>query len=128
MWGYELIHWIEPTVPIHPQDDTAPADGIWMLMDGILIFDQVKRLITAVAYADLSGGCDVEDAWQSALARIADLRRRMDAPLPAVAPLQWSPNADVLPDVSSNRNRSDFEAAVESARAVSYTHLRAHET
>ena len=116
MWGYELIHWIEPTVPIHPQDDTAPADGIWMLMDGILIFDQVKRLITAVAYGDLSGGCDVEDAWQSALARIADLRRRMDAPLPAVAPLQWSPNADVLPDVRSNRNRSDFEAAVESAR------------
>ena len=116
MWGYELIQWIEPTVAIHPQDDSSPPDGLWMLMDGILIFDQVKRLITAVAYADLSGGCSVDSAWESALARIADLRRRMDAPLPAVAPLQWSPNADVLPDVSSNRDRSDFEAAVESAR------------
>ena len=69
-----------------------------------------------MAYGDLSGGCSVEKGWQSALARIADLRGRMDAPLPAVAPLQWSPNADVLPDVSSNRDRSDFEAAVESAR------------
>ena len=30
--------------------------------------------------------------------------------------LSMDPNADVLPDVSSNRDRSDFEAAVESAR------------
>ena len=53
MWGYELIQWIEPTVAIHPQDDSSPPDGLWMLMDAILIFDQVKRLITAVAYGDL---------------------------------------------------------------------------
>ena len=93
MWGYELIQWIEPTVAIHPQDDSSPPDGLWMLMDAILIFDQVKRLITAVAYGDLSGGCSVEKGWQSALARIADLRGRMDAPLPAVAPLQWDAHA-----------------------------------
>ena len=42
MWGYELIQWIEPTVPVHPRRAADPPDGIWMLMDAILIFDQVR--------------------------------------------------------------------------------------
>ena len=67
MWGYELIQWIEPTVPVHPRSDADPPDGIWMLMDAILIFDQVKRQITAVAYADLSSGNE-DEAWDAAIA------------------------------------------------------------
>ena len=68
MWGYELIRWIEPTVPVHQplRTDRSP-DGVWMLMDSILIFDQVKRLITAVAYGDFSGergaSSSPEEAW-----------------------------------------------------------------
>ncbi|MEY4746302.1 MAG: Anthranilate synthase component 1, partial [Cyanobacteriota bacterium] len=57
-WGYELIRWIEPSVPVHPSAEGAPPDGCWMLADSLLVFDQVKRQITAVAYADLSGGQD----------------------------------------------------------------------
>ena len=56
-----------------------------MLMDAILIFDQVKRLITAVAYGDLVAVA----VWRRAGNPLwhADLRGRMDAPLPAVVPL-----------------------------------------
>jgi anthranilate synthase component I len=42
-----------------------------MLADSLLVFDQVKRQITAVAYADLSGGADPEQAYAAACARIA---------------------------------------------------------
>ena len=57
-WGYELIRWIEPSVPVHPTDPEGPPDGCWMLADSLLAFDQVKRQITAVAYVDLSQvGC-----------------------------------------------------------------------
>ena len=116
MWGYELIQWIEPTVPVHPRTAADPPDGVWMLMDAILIFDQVKRQITAVAYADLTGSSSEDDAWQSALDRIHSLRDRMNAPLPPVEPLRWDGSAKDLPAVSSNRSQREFEQAVGTAK------------
>ena len=116
MWGYELIQWIEPTVPVHPRTAADPPDGIWMLMDAILIFDQVKRQITAVAYADLSDSRDEDEAWDMALGRIQSLRDRMNAPLPAVDPLRWDGSAQTLPEVSSNRSQDEFEQAVLTAK------------
>ena len=116
MWGYELIQWIEPTVPVHPRTAADPPDGIWMLMDAILIFDQVKRQITAVAYADLSDSRDEDEAWDMALGRIQSLRDRMNAPLPAVDPLRWDGSAKTLPEVSSNRSQDEFEQAVLTAK------------
>ena len=116
MWGYELIQWIEPTVPVHPRTAADPPDGIWMLMDAILIFDQVKRQITAVAYADLSDSRDMDEAWDMALGRIQSLRDRMNAPLPAVDPLRWDGSAKTLPEVSSNRSQDEFEQAVLTAK------------
>ena len=116
MWGYELIQWIESSVPVHPRTPSDPPDGIWMLMDAILIFDQVKRQITAVAFADLSSAQSEAEAWQTALHRIALLRERMEAPLPMVDPLPWNADARDLPDVRSNRSQDEFEAAVTTAR------------
>ena len=116
MWGYELIQWIESSVPVHQRTPADPPDGIWMLMDAILIFDQVKRQITAVAFADLSSEQSEADAWQTALHRIALLRERMEAPLPMVDPLPWNADARDLPDVRSNRSQDEFEAAVTTAR------------
>lgn len=119
MWGYELIRWIEPTVPTHHPSASDPPDGIWMLMDSILIIDQAKRLITAVAYGDLSGGhgsaATPDEAWDRAIARIQHLEERMAAPLPPVRPLRWQPNSAV-PPTSSNRQRDDFESAVRCGR------------
>ena len=116
MWGYEMIRWIEPTVPVHPREDGDPPDGIWMLMDAVLIFDQVKRVITAVAYADLERGNSEQNAWDTACERIAALRSRMNEPLPAIAPLPWTPSPSELHSVSSNRTRTEFEHSVETAR------------
>jgi anthranilate synthase component I len=120
-WGYELIRWVEPSVPVHPAPEGAPPDGCWMLADSLLVFDQVKRQITAVAYADLSAGADPEAAHHAASARIADLETRMHAPLPpGVAPLRWhdAPVAAIgqLLQPVSNRSQTDFEAAVAQAR------------
>ncbi len=126
-WGYELIRWIEPSVPVHPPAAGAPPDGCWMLADSLLVFDQVKRQLTAVAYADLSGGCNPEEAWDAAAARIAALEALMHLPLPAgVSPLEWH-DSDLSPSdasefgagnlgATSNRSQVDFEAAVRSGR------------
>ncbi|MEB3159741.1 MAG: chorismate-binding protein [Synechococcus sp.] len=118
VWSYELIRWIEPSVPTHPVEENAPPDGIWMLMDSILIFDQVKRLITAVSYGDLSSKSSPspQAAWDDAMTRIAALEARMAAPLPAIRPLRWQPTGENTPLTASNRSPEDFKAAVERGR------------
>ncbi|MFZ9271075.1 MAG: chorismate-binding protein, partial [Prochlorococcaceae cyanobacterium] len=120
-WGYELIRWIEPSVPVHPSAADAPPDGCWMLADTLLVFDQIKRQITAVAYADLSAGQDPEAAYSDAQARIDALEARMHEPLPAgVSPLSWHDagpgDVDRKLQIQSNFSQSDFEAAVRTGR------------
>ena len=125
-WGYELIRWIEPTVPVHEAAPGAPPDGCWMLADNLLVFDQVRRQITALAYADLSGAdgrpVDAEHAWHHAAGRIAALEARMHEPLPAsVTPLTWhdASTDQVMRDLAirSNVERDSFENAVRSGEA-----------
>jgi len=126
-WGYELIRWIEPTVPVHAVPAQAPPDGCWLLADSLLVFDQVRRQITALAYIDLSasadgGPGDAEHAWNHAAARIASLEARMHAPLDAsITPLAWhdASSEQVARDLAihSNVERATFENAVRCGKA-----------
>ncbi len=116
MWGYELIQWIEPTVPVHPRKEIDRPDGIWMLMDSILIFDQVKRLITAVTYGDLTNQQPPELAFEEALERIESLQKAMAQPLPSIEPLSWQMNVDDAPKTKSNFTKAGFKKAVQTAK------------
>lgn len=116
IWGYELIKWIEPSVPVHSCLEEDPPDGVWMLMDSILIFDQVKRLITAVAYGDLTASQSPDIAYEHALARIKKLERLMEAPLPAIKPLKWQEKDLATPRTKRNFRKSGFEDSVEKAK------------
>lgn len=117
IWGYELIHWIEPTVPVHSPTADDPPDGCWMLCDRLLVFDQVRRQITAIAYADLTRCPDPESAVADAEARLLELEALLLAPLPVgTAPLHWHDRpSDDLP-VRASTSRPAFEAAVGNAR------------
>ncbi|MFN7900996.1 MAG: anthranilate synthase component I family protein [Synechococcaceae cyanobacterium] len=117
VWGYELIRWIEPSVPVHDPEPDAPPDGCWMLADSQLVYDQVKRQITLVAYADLSQGAEPDQAWSQASARLASLEARLRSPLPASAtPLDWRDEAGPELPVTSSFSQPAFEAAVQRAR------------
>lgn len=91
-WGYELINWIEPTVPIYPRQEGDLPDGIWMQVDNLIIFDQVKRKIWAIAYADLRDPyVNLEEAYQSACDRVTKLVLKLKLPLPVKAKqLEWN--------------------------------------
>jgi len=121
-WGYELIQWIEPTVPVYDRTAADLPDGLWMQVDSLLIFDQVKRKIWVVAYADLRApGRDLAAAYQAACDRIQTLVDRLTAPLQGLAPLtQWHPpSARSTPaplEYSSNRTQAEFCAAVQKAK------------
>ena len=91
VWGYELIRWIEPRVPVYSPTETDLPDGVWMQVDNLIIFDQVKRKIWAIAYADLrDSATDLQQAYQSACDRVNKLVLKLQLPLPVEAKsLAW---------------------------------------
>ncbi len=93
-WGYELISWIEPKVKIYPPQEGDLPDGIWMQIDNFIIFDQVKRKIWAIAYADLrEEDLTLEEIYHQACDKITKLVLKLQLPLPVLAkPLEFNPS------------------------------------
>ncbi len=119
-WGYELIRWIEPRVPVYPPVEGDLPDGLWMQVDNLIIFDQVKRKIWAIAYADLrEAGSDLQAAYQQACDRVQALVNKLQMPLSAADTiLEWTPPQSATQKLSytSNTEASQFCANVERAK------------
>ncbi|BAU13454.1 anthranilate synthase, component I [Leptolyngbya sp. NIES-3755] len=118
-WGYELIKWIEPRVPIHEATEDDLPDGLWMQIDQVLIFDQVKRKIWAIAYADLRDpNTNLEAAYQQACDRVTQLVNKLQSPLPEKTRLlSWQPNNSSSIAWTSNTKKEDYCKNVETAKA-----------
>ncbi len=125
-WGYELINWIEPRVPIYPPDERNIPDGLWMQVDHLLIFDQVKRKIWAIAYADLRDpNVDLHAAYQQACDRVTQMLEKLSLPL-SPEKLDWNGNRQEAgsrgaekrgaEEYNSNFTRPDFCASVQKAK------------
>ena len=120
-WGYELIHWIEPRVPVHPPQEEDLPDGVWMQVDNLLVFDQVKRKIWAIAYADLRDPeVDVDAAYSQACDRVSALVDKLQHPLSSEETmLEWTPphlNEDQPLATRSNTGREQFCESVRQAK------------
>ncbi|WGV24370.1 anthranilate synthase component I [Halotia branconii] len=121
-WGYELIHWIEPRVPIHVPDERNIPDGLWMQIDQLLVFDQVKRKIWAIAYADLRDPkVDLKSAYQQACDRVTQMVSKLSLPVsPQKTILEWTPpgskTAVGTEEYTSNFTRPEFCASVQKAK------------
>jgi anthranilate synthase component 1 len=116
-WGYELIRWIEPKVPVYAVDGAATPipDGLWMQVDTALVFDRVKRRIWAIAYADVRD-TPPDLAYQQAQARLGELTAKLRSPLPAVltATVPVAAPKDIA--IESNTTAAQFQANVERAK------------
>ncbi|HLO85704.1 MAG TPA: anthranilate synthase component I [Nostocaceae cyanobacterium] len=121
-WGYELIRWIEPRVPVYPADSSNIPDGVWMQVDHLLIFDQVKRKIFAIAYADLrDSNVDLAVAYQQTSDRVKQMIEKLSLPIsPHSTKLNWTPPGTKpkagIEAYTSNFTRSEFCASVEKAK------------
>ena len=115
-WGYELIRWIEPRVPVHPATEADLPDGLWMQVDNLLIFDQVKRKIWAIAYADLRDPqVNRTVAYDLACDRVTQLVNKLRSPLSEPATLlAWQPphpqNPDLRPGFGDGQDRQDEDS------------------
>jgi anthranilate synthase component 1 len=113
-WGYELINQIEPSVPINEIEEKNIPNGSWMFFDQLVVFDQMKRCITAVVYADItsSKGCSIEEVYLSSLTKIQKTRELMKVPLKEYEFLKWNENENFNLDIQSNWKKKEFENAV----------------
>jgi anthranilate synthase component 1 len=113
-WGYELIHWIEPKVPIYPCAGDNLPDGVWMQVDQLVVFDQVKRKIWAIVYGDTRHSTP-EVAYQGAVDRLHKLVAKLRQPLePEHLSLGHKPTSLTY---TSNKTPEEFYQAVEQTKA-----------
>jgi anthranilate synthase component 1 len=82
-FGYDLVRRLEP-LPDAPPDDLGLPEMAFLLADTVLVFDHLKHTITIVANAFVEGR-DVDGPYERAVERIADVREKLAAPLPAGA-------------------------------------------
>ena len=125
-WGYELINWMESRVPVYPATAEDLPDGLWMQVDNLLIFDQVKRKIWAISYADLrDSNVNLREAYQQACDRVTQLVNKLKSPLSQQTTLlEWTPpgfdsyqsTAEKTLDYTSNITREKFCANVQKAK------------
>jgi len=112
-WGYELIKWIEPKVPIHPRDHLP--DGLWMQMDSLLVFDQVKRKIWLIAYGD-TRNCPPKVAYDRALERIEAMMTALENPIDRFYHFALEDGSRPPIEYRSNFTEQGFKEAVERAK------------
>jgi anthranilate synthase component I len=117
-WGYELIRWIESRVPVHAATEQDLPDGLWMQVDNLIIFDQVKRKIYAIAYADLREERDLNVAYAKACAQVEQLVKRLKQPLdpaPIEMEIQSKPPAPPV-EFQSNVTQAQYCDSVVKAK------------
>src|SRR5579884_2078672 len=107
MFAYDLVRTVEPLGPPNP-DPLGLPDLALMLTDALVVFDHLKHTVTLIAnaYAD----DDLEESYARALQTIAELRWRLDGPVPR--PVHPPPANREAPRFEPNMAREQFEAIV----------------
>ena len=82
-FGYDLVRRLED-LPDAPPDDLGLPEMAFLLADTVLVFDHLKHRITVVANAFVEGR-DVDGPYGRAVERIAAVKEKLLAPLPASA-------------------------------------------
>jgi anthranilate synthase component 1 len=118
LFAYDLVRTVEPLGAPNP-DPLGLPDLALMLTDVLVCFDHLKHTVTVIA--NVHAGEDVEASYAEAAGAIAEVRRRLAAPLPYSAESVRAPAGGREPvEFHSNMTRERFEQVV--ARIIEYIH------
>ncbi|HEY1357418.1 MAG TPA: anthranilate synthase component I [Thermoleophilaceae bacterium] len=109
LFGYDLVRSAEPTVGEGNPDELAMPDLALMVSDLMLAFDHLRHEVTVLANVFVED--DLERAYGTAAAAIADVRERLAAPVPRVRAGRREP-----PEVASHIGSDGYAAAVDRAK------------
>lgn len=91
--SYESVCYFEERLPRPRATDYEMAEGIWMFVDTLLVFDHLRRRIKVLSHVHLDAE-NLETEYSRAVERIEDLIARLRQPVPRGAELldQKRPN------------------------------------
>ncbi|TML31347.1 MAG: anthranilate synthase component I [Actinobacteria bacterium] len=114
-FGYDLVRTVEPLGPPNP-DPLGLPDLALMLTDALVVFDHLKHTTTVLANVYVERPEALERAYDTAVATIGEVRRRLAGPVPrATRPPH---GARPMPELASNMSRAEFEGIV--TRIIEY--------
>jgi anthranilate synthase component 1 len=113
VFAYDLVRTVEPLGEPNP-DPIGVPDLALMMTDALVVFDHLKHTITVIANVYVDD--DVDAAYARAADTIAEVRWRLDGPVPR--PAQRPARDRVAPQFESNMTRESFEGMV--ARIIKY--------
>ncbi len=109
--AYDAVRQLE-ALPVGPPDVLGLPDAVWGFYDTVVAFDHVRHQSILIATAFVGADTDLEDAYEDAMERIADLELDLDHTLPvpgeAVRLLADAPAPSVTQEA--------FEAGVRTAK------------
>jgi anthranilate synthase component I len=117
MFAYDLVRTVEPVGEPNPDELHIP-DLALMFTDVLVAFDHLKRTTTILANVRGSNGDEIAQAYAAARNTIAEVRRRLDGPVPRPAENGNSQTPRTPPQFTSNMPREQFESMV--ARIIEY--------
>ncbi len=107
--GYDVVSQFEPRVPVIENDEIGNPDMVFMVTDGLIIFDRVSHRLKIVANAHVDG--DAEAAYDKALAQIDELCEALKTPVERVLIDTHDTVEPLVPH--SNTTKEEFISMVE---------------
>lgn len=108
--GYDAVRLVED-LPDAPPDELGLPDTVWGFYDTVAAFDHVKHQLVLMANVFVDDETDLRATYQEAQTRLADLETNLKRTPPFPTPVEWTQD-----ELISNFDRSDFEAAVRTAK------------
>jgi anthranilate synthase component I len=109
MFGYDLVRSAEPSVGEPNPDETGIPDLALMITDVLVAFDHLRHEVTVLA--NVLAGDDLERAYGQAATAIAEVKERLNGPVPQIGRGRVEP-----PEFVSNIGSDGFAEAVERAK------------
>lgn len=113
--AYDAVRLVEH-LPDMPPDDLHLPDAVWCFYDTVAAFDHVKRQLILIASAFLDPDSDVEAIYYRTQAKLAALESELGhTDFAHPEPVRLTDEA-----MTSNTQRTDYEAAVETGKRYIY--------
>ncbi len=110
-FGYDIVRAIEPILgACRAPDEIGAPDALLMVSDEVAVFDNLAGRL----YLVIQVNPEIPDAYRKAAARLDELVRKLDAPVPKTAPASHR----AIPEAGfvSGFTQAGFEAAVEKSK------------
>ena len=111
--GYDMVSQFEPRVPVIGNDEIGNPDMVFMVTDGLIVFDRVNHNLKIVANAHIDG--DPNEAYDRALEQIDGLCEALRTPIPRVLIDSLDTVQPLEP--KSNTTKEEFLEMVERVKA-----------